>query len=449
MTKLKEINLSQLLVNPENYRFEPVENQKEAISIMIFKQKEKLYNLAAHILQYGLNPFDKILVSPTADNADRYTVLEGNRRTVVLKLLINPDLIDESDFPTLRKKFKALSEANKGKLINKVECQVYEDSTQADIWIKIKHDPGASGIGTEEWDSIQKRRFEEKVDGTSSVVLQVIDLLKKSEHTPTDIKENVGGVKPTNLIRLLNDPDVRDALGITVNDGNLESEIEEKEVVRGLSKVVSDLLKPDFKVAEIYRKEDRKRYISSLNSDYLPNKSTKSSKTWTLGATQNSPAKTTPRPRRQPIIRKKLIPSSCTISIGNPKINRIYQELQKIDLIKFPNSTAVLFRVFVELSVDSYLEDNGLVSSVSAAKSGENLMQKVLKVAQHLDQKKQADKTICKGIRSAVKNSDDLLGIDTWHAYVHNNRFSPTSDNLAISWDNIQDFMVILWKNIK
>lgn len=117
--------------------------------------------------------------------------------------------------------------------------------------------------------------------------------------------------------------------------------------------------------------------------------------------------------------------------------------------IKHKNAVAVLFRVFVELSVDSYIEHYKLSTSISAAKSGMNLQQKISNVANHLETKKLADPAICKGIRAAVKDSNDILGIDTWHAYVHNNKFSPKESNLIITWDNMQEFITILWNNIK
>ena len=76
------------------------------------------------------------------------------------------------------------------------------------------------------------------------------------------------------------------------------------------------------------------------------------------------------------------------------------------------------------------------------------LQAKINQVAHHLETKKQADTAICKGIRAAIKDKNDILGIDTWHAYVHNNRFSASPGNLLLTWNNMQDFMVILWNNI-
>lgn len=48
-----------------------------------------------------------------------------------------------------------------------------------------------------------------------------------------------------------------------------------------------------------------------------------------------------------------------------------------------------------------------------------------------------------------MKNEDSLLGLSTFHAYVHNNRFAAIPEDIVTTWDNIQDFMVTLWAQIE
>lgn len=57
-----------------------------------------------------------------------------------------------------------------------------------------------------------------------------------------------------------------------------------------------------------------------------------------------------------PTQRKTLIPNNCIIRISNPKANKIYDELKKIDVRSFVNCAAVTLRVFLELSVDTFIE---------------------------------------------------------------------------------------------
>ena len=103
---IRTIKLTSLFVNTENYRFEPLSSQKEAIDKMIEDQGDKLYSLVDDIVTNGLSPVDLIIVTPNEDS-NKYVVLEGNRRITSLKLLNNPTLIDDKYSP-LRKKFQKL-----------------------------------------------------------------------------------------------------------------------------------------------------------------------------------------------------------------------------------------------------------------------------------------------------------------------------------------------------
>lgn len=448
MVKMQKIKLVDLLVNSENYRFETSASQKESIDKMINDQDEKVFNLAEHILKNGLNPNDNVQVIVSGHDNTKYIVLEGNRRVVALKLVSNPDLIDQN--LSLKRKFRKLHEENRGKILKEITCSVYDDPKDADIWIGMKHGYGVSGVGTDGWDPIQKQRFGEKTEGKTSIALQTIKLLQTSTDVPDDIKNCLSDLKTTNLDRLLSDPDVRDFLGIEINNGVIQSGIEQKEVVKGLTQMAKDLLDPQFNVKKIYTKDDRKDYIAKFAQSYQPDVSKKAQKPWQFNFPSTEAfGKDKKKPKLSSKERKTLIPSSCRIRISNPRVNAIYYELKKINVVKFTNATAVLYRVFVELSVDCYIEEHKLVSTPSASSSRMSFEQKVLQVVNHLETKRLADRAICKGIRVSVKNKNDLLGLDTWHAYVHNNRFSPLANNLIVTWDGMQDFMVILWNNIK
>src|SRR5437879_6010052 len=135
MATTKKVKINDLLVNTENYRFEPVSSQKEAIDKMVDDQGEKLYNLAEHILKNGFNPNDKVQAVVSNHDLSKFNVLEGNRRTVTVKLLLTPELIDNTKHSSLKKKFKKLHEENKRHLIKEIECTIYENPAEADIWI--------------------------------------------------------------------------------------------------------------------------------------------------------------------------------------------------------------------------------------------------------------------------------------------------------------------------
>ena len=107
---VKTIKLTSLFVNTENYRFEPLSSQKEAIDKMVEDKGDKLYSLVDDIVTNGLSPVDLIIVTPNEDN-NKYIVLEGNRRITSLKLLNNPTLIDDKYISLRKNRHKAQRKA--------------------------------------------------------------------------------------------------------------------------------------------------------------------------------------------------------------------------------------------------------------------------------------------------------------------------------------------------
>jgi hypothetical protein len=451
MAKTEKIKLIDLQVNTENYRFEPVSSQKEAIDKMINDQGDKLFHLAEHIVVNGLNPNDIIQTVTSSHDSTKFNVVEGNRRVVTLKLLNNPDLIDSSKHTTLKKKFRKLHDENISAVINTIECTVYDNPSEADKWIKLKHAGQLDGIGTVTWTAQQVDRFEEKIEGKSSIALQTIKLLEKSADVPDEIKSKLKDLKISNLERLISDPIVRTFLGIEINNGILQSEVEEKEVIKGLTHIAQNLLDPKFNVGMIYTKVEREDYIKKIPLANQPNTKSKAKKPWQFNGTSTPSPAPAPKPKPNPQNRDKLIPKSCLLRIKNPKVNLLYHELQKLSVNKFTNVTAIAFRAFIEFSMDCYIEENKLTTTKNGKPLNKysTLIIKITEVANNLEVNKLADSHICKGIRSAAHNKNDLLGIETLHAYVHNIKFSAIPTNIIITWDNIQFFIEKVWGNIK
>lgn len=464
MSKPLEIPISLLVVNPENYRFEPVENQVEAIEMMIEEQSSKLLNIASSIIEKGTNPNDWPMVITYAHDVKQYLVLEGNRRITALKILNNIDFLDDQKHSSLKSKFNKLIGSSQKAIPTSIWCNLYDDPAEADYWIKLKHTGSNDGIGIEDWSNQANLRYQEKVEGKSSIALQVIDLLKSSSFVAEDLRKQLKNIQTSTLTRIVGDKDVKILLGISSVNGELQTDLEEIEVVKGLSHVVKNVLDPKFTVNDVYTKEDRKDYINNFPKISQPDKNKKAQNSWKIGTISNSTsinpistapattpdAKTNPT-KQQPKERDVLIPKNCKISIVNSKVNKIYYELKdpKLSVSKFTNAVAVLLRVFIELSADTYLEKNGLIDTLTASASKKNLQQKVLDVKKDLFFKRLADNNIYKGMEEAVKNKDNILGLDSWHAYVHNNQFHPDSNILLKTWDNIQEFMIILWANTK
>lgn len=133
-----------------------------------------------------------------------------------------------------------------------------------------------------------------------------------------------------------------------------------------------------------------------------------------------------------------------TMYINDIRINDIYDELRrKLIVDNVPNAVAVLFRVFLECSVDSYIEKNKIIIKKDIKLAG-----KIQKVADDLRQKGLANDSELKSIRKvATKDNNSILSVSTFHDFVHDYKTSPIASELKKHWDNLNDFFIILWKS--
>jgi hypothetical protein len=443
--KHDSIDIAKLVVNVKNPRYEETQNQQTAILELIKEQKDKIINLAKDIAnERELNPSQLPIISPLGDGT--YEVLEGNRRVVALKLLHTPDII-KTDLPTYHKKFKSLHTEFMKNPINEIECVVYENREDANHWIKLKHIGEDEGRGVVNWDSYQKQRFEKDYEGKTSVVIQVIDFVK--EHSNDQVLNGkLNKMHTTNLVRLIGDKDVQDALGITIVNGQIQSEVDKSEVAKGVLKIVRDITDKKIKVRDIYEKNDRLNYISKHLCKDLPDKTKKASKPWAFqkGAAISPDQGKRKRGTNQTTTRRKLIPNSFIIKIKNPKLNAVYDELRKLDVERFRNAVAVLFRVFFELSIDEFMSKKS-ISKNNPQGHEMKLREKAQTVVKYFKEKDIMKDKELKGVNVAIDEKDNVLSINTFNAYLHNKDFHPIPSNLILAWDNLSLFMEKLWSN--
>lgn len=72
---IRSIALANLLLNPENPRYEPVTSQREALALIVHDQKMKLVNLAQDIITRGLNPTELPIVTPSEEGNEGNTFI--------------------------------------------------------------------------------------------------------------------------------------------------------------------------------------------------------------------------------------------------------------------------------------------------------------------------------------------------------------------------------------
>lgn len=471
MSRKQNLRLSNLYLDLKNPRYEEQKSQNDALNTIADEQKGKLLVLLKDILENGLNPSDVPIVMPDPTRNNGYVVLEGNRRIAALKLFKKPGILTNE---TVRKRYNKLHDEYRWKAIKTVECLIVNSREEASLWIERKHEGEMNGAGTVRWDNVQKSRFLSNKTGKDSRAVQLIDFIRAASEGDREFSDSLQKVSATNLERLLGTPDIRSTLGLEYNHGEYSSRLEWVEVLKGLKTIVKRLSQDDFNVRAIYHKEDRMRFINAIPVEDLPDKAKKSETAWklrdftsegrcakALGTNvytkeedgkkfeQSESKLSSSSQSERPISRTMFLPEGLMLSIPNDRVNRIYYELKQISHQTMPNTSAVMLRVFLELSTDCYLESFGLLKDgiLSGSRSGD-LKSKINLVIKNLCDKNYLDDAKAKGMRDELNAKQGSYCVDTLNAYVHNLDFNPKPENLMLAWDNIQPFVIAMWKAI-
>jgi hypothetical protein len=281
-----------------------------------------------------------------------------------------------------------------------------------------------------------------------------LDNLKELQEIPRAYKENFHKIKKTNLVRLISDPDVRNLSGIVLDEGVYTINGKANDYLLGL---LYDLIFSGLSVGNIYHKADRLQYIETLKNRLEKSKSSphpqssqsggaaQGSNSQIYGGNTTNPAsktvKTAKHSRTYQIERKTLIPFSHRLEITNSRILKIFNELKAIDVFEFPNSVSVLFRVFIELSCDSYIVTNFIKSVTSDSTLG----QKVEAISSDLENRSIMTKNELRTARQMSSSPSQNNSIKTFHAYVHNKDVTPLAKDLQSAWDDLWPFIEKIW----
>lgn len=464
------IEISQLLLDPENPRLASVQaNNHDAIRAMTKVQGEKVLALAKHLIENGPNPANLMMVIPTKNDTDFFYVLDGNRRLTALKLLESPlmaeGILTKSNLQLLKKLSTRFEETP----MTRVNCVIFENRKKADLWIQLVHRGLNKGAGMLPWDGQVGARYDERRKGHKDVALQLLDFTKDfgllSENTKEKIDE--GKFPITTLNRILSTPYARKKLGIEKSKEDITFLYPKEEVVKGLSKVVEDLASGEVTVSDLKKQDQRIDYIKSLESEELPQASSKlsipipikefrplvppseisdsqnkileDSNQALTSDTERPSYKQTPFPKR-----KSLIPRNFKVNISQRRINGLFRELKSLDINEYSNSGAVMLRVFIELSVDYFVEEK--LSWNRHKIDNSKLSQRLGAVANFMKENGIMTIDELAPIQKAI-NGDGMLAasVKSMNQYVHNRYYSPVASELIVVWDDFQNLVRNIW----
>jgi len=464
-----DLTIDQLTLDIRNPRIEEAQGFRDALQKVLVEQGDKLGNLAESIVEEGLSPLDRLLViAQQPDEGSGYITLEGNRRLAAMKLMVSPAVMTDLVMkPGLRKKFEALAAKFVRAKVEPIACVQAPTREIANRWIERRHVGENEGRGVVGWSGLQALRFK---FGDAHPALQALDFVKGHGELTPEQQGMIGMNFPiTTLDRLLASRPVRSQLGFDVQDRQLRSALPSEELVKPLRKIVLDLAEKRIKVSQLKDKDAQLTYLKKFSADDKPdlkkagevrlvsNMAPSERKGGGVArggkaehGTGAEPASGVPtkKPRiSDPTNRTTVVPRGTRLNIQNGKAAEIFKELRGLKLEKYPNAIAVLLRVFLELSVDHYLESNGSSPQFdhNGTKRDKTLHSKVDEVVKILVTSGLAAKDFT-GVKRGLTDPRHPLHVDLLHAYVHNRFVTPKTRELTIAWDDATRFFEGIWK---
>lgn len=448
------ISVGNLLLDLTNYRHGKQSNQKAAFEAIMSDQKKKLVVLASDILSNGLNPSDLPIVIEANDGNKNYIVVEGNRRLTAIQLLLNPEL---SVNTSIYKAFKKLAAESSDKIPKFISCVVAPNRSFARIWIDRKHANGLEGAGTEHWSPMAKARAD--IDaGIPRPEIDVINFVLANNSLDPTLREALEGsdFNLTTLQRLVTTNELQESAGIHLKDGKITASNAKawtQEVLTDLIKTIAEGSRNGEKFTErhIDTQEKRKLFVEQLVAEHKGKK--KAASPWGVSGKPviKAPIKEIKKtnPKKSTITTEdqvNLIPKGFKLTLPSGKINDIFVELKRLDLKSYRHSASVLFRVFIELSLDEYISRSKISLPVKKdGKLDDRLITKLNTVTKNLESAGKMTSKELQPLRVVISDKDSFLSTSTLNAYVHSLWMHPDPMSLKIAWLNIQLFIERLW----
>lgn len=358
--KEQEVNVEDLALDMKNIRLEIEHESEKEIANDLFIN-EDAFDILENIYENGFFSDE----SPVVVKENRkYVVLDGNRRIVSLKAMIDPELAPDK----YALKIKKLME--KHKPIKSVFVRVASSRNEAMQYLAAKH----TKTTRRPWSALRRAYFyyAQKEQGQSVEELMVkykgVDIpsyirMHEMHNVAMSLNNISDGVRKkvsnknifniTTFERVYSDKGVQEKLGIDFNKTTGEVKVPVgSSFDKVFSRVVTDIVSG---VAtsrkQLSREEDRGKYIDSIISETLDGK---------VVEVKNKKAASLFKPKAVLKGKKKyLIPRSINSTLDSPSIGRVLWELQNIDYKIFQNATADLLRTFLEKTLKKYLEQTG------------------------------------------------------------------------------------------
>ncbi|MBA5636164.1 hypothetical protein H3H37_03780 [Duganella sp. LX20W] len=441
MMETKEVRVTNIYMDRENPRHEPMDGDPEMIAYLL--QHEGVRALAKDIATKGsLSPLDMMALVPHPKIKGSFIPAEGNRRVCALKLLEDPE---RAPTETDKKYFRSLRDMMP-KPIKLVEARVFKSKADARPWISIRHEGEQGGVGTKKWNAEQKARFNMEGSERANPNAQAAQLLEYAVEGGLITDDEKANIAVTTLTRYLTNPVFRDTVGLQ-NSRDLNITVPQDEFDRAVTRFLRDAGDKDSGVVSSRSSaEERKAYADKLRKDGDAPTTRGLPATPAAAANVGNKATSSSKPQRNNRGRehdKTVIPASFKAHISKDLVlKKIYDELRTLDANDFAFSAAYLLRALIEQTCVLYLKQE------SKGKALPKDLHLKVDAVEKLLEAEGVDDRIRKNLRVMVSKIDSAGSPDTLGHFVHGGAI-PSKHDVFRTWDNISAAFAHIYMKLK
>jgi hypothetical protein len=331
--------------------------------------------------------------------------------------------------------------------VEPISCFELASRQEGDYWLRLRHKGEQGGAGIVPWKTGASHRF-----GTRSPAIQALDMV--TEHgglTPDQRSKITDSFPVSTLQRFVEDKAVRKALGLSVKAGKLTTSLAAPEVIKPLKRIVLDLATKTKRVGSLMKTDQMLEYVSTFDKESAPDLSKVTSAERTVDEIPTAGFGRQQKARRRkpdPSDRREVVPKGCPVNVTDNRIADIFRELRTLKLDDAPNAIAVLLRVFLEMSVDHFLEEEGVSLRTKPAGGsreiwktlGDKLAETVAILVKHCVPKDRFD-----ALLRDVNVTTSPMNTTLLHKYVHDRFQTPSPTELKAAWDRAQRLFGNIW----
>jgi hypothetical protein len=467
----KRISLVNLHLDPKNPRLgrETTARAPRDIIQYLFEH-DKAIEVADSIATRGYFPNEPLLA---INDGGRLVVVEGNRRLASLKALREPGLLEGQKQRQVERLSRRIVDIQS---IATVPVTIAPSRRATDRQIAGRHvgtpvlawqaENRASFILDKLSEGYDNNELQDELgfsaaDIQSARQTRAIADMARSLDLPEEIKAKLDSPRTkvfTTLERIFDSSVGREYLKIDKNaEHGLKGKTSKTEFLKGFKKLVTDVTLGKQSSRTLNSNDDIKRYFESWKPEDRPANKRGSfvPSDVTRGSTVSSPSTAPAAPKkRSKQETKTVLPKNFHVRIANDRLIDMRNELTRLKRENFPNSGAVVLRVFFELAIIDYLTRTGELDVVISKLGGKGklpygtptlkqLIPSVIAIA-----KKKLSANDANKVEKAVRyDAAAPFTVSDLHSFVHQMTELPSSRDIWQFWLRTEPLFRLMLEN--